>query len=234
MEAARAAWRTGPRRGRLPGKEVAMLRVAAMLLCCTLLVAAAPPRPQPAPKAVGLADLLALSRGGYEADPYLRAVESLQAMGKVKALKLLRELAAKEKDKSISDRTVILCRMLFKAKPGSTFRSPRIGGGMVVGNANYEHWPTYPIEIVDGVPFLIAKGYIFRGGVPESPADYLRYCEEQCDWNTKRFRRRSKEEKRKALDKLMSSPKLMLKLEKDDGNFLRAQVGVDDPFQHNL
>jgi hypothetical protein len=165
-----------------------------LLLCCPLLVAAAPP----APKEVRLADLLALPERDYRADPYLRVVVSLQALGKVKAVKLLQRLAAKEKSLV---RLAVLCRMLYKAKGKAAFWILGVGNWMCLDSALEEVPGASPVEIVDGVPFFLGSMYILRG-IPESETDYLRYCEKECEWNTERFKLRSNEEKRKALNKL--------------------------------
>ena len=62
------------------------------------------------------------------------------------------------------------------------------------------------------------------GGLPEPPTVYVRYCIKSCDWNSFRFKPRSKEEKRKALEKLLSLPKLKGKLTKEDRAFFEEQI----------
>jgi hypothetical protein len=173
------------------------------------------------PKAARLADLLALPTEEYRVDPYIRAAQSLQAMGKDKACKLLGELAAK--DQHPYTRTLVLCRMLFKAKPKSTFRRAAIGAPVFPAKTEDDDWPNEPIEIVDGTPFLVASGYIL-GGLPERPSDYLRYCVGKCDWNDFKYKPKSKAEKQKALKKFFSLPKLKGKLDKSEREDFEAQI----------
>jgi hypothetical protein len=205
-----------------------MHRLAVLLLFALVAVAAvvgalAPfSRPgRPVPKAVDLADLLALPQEDYRVDPYLRVAESLQAMGRGRAVGLLLELA--QKDQWPSTRTIVLCRMLFQARPNSAFRRARMGQPIVVGSSAPEAWASEPIDISEGVPFLITTDYNLFGH-PERPAKYVRYCEQGCDWNTQRFRPRSMKEKRQALKKLVSSPMLKGKLGAGDYTFLQDQI----------
>ena len=124
---------------------------------------------------VGVADLLKLpDEDDYKVDPYLRAAQSLQAMGEEKACKLLADLAVKQTRSET--RTVTLCRMLFKAKSGGAFRRPLLGGPcFLAGGADANDWPLEPITIVDGVPFRVVRGYTLAGRA-ESSASYLVYC----------------------------------------------------------
>jgi hypothetical protein len=174
-----------------------------------------------APKAIRLADLLALPVEEYRSDPYIQAAQSLQALGKEKTSALLRELAAKEDWPYC--RTLSLCRMLFQAKPERTFRRAAVGGVSFPGRTKYEDWPLEPLEIVDGVPFFVARCYIL-GGEPELPTKYVRYCIEECDWSTLKFTPKSKEEKQKALAKMLLAPRLKGKLDEDERETLEAQI----------
>jgi hypothetical protein len=172
-------------------------------------------------KTIRIADLLALPTDEYHVDPYLRSAQALQALGNEKASALLQELASK--DSWPFTRTLTLCRMLFKAKPKETFRSAAIGAASFPGGTEAEDWPLDPIEIVDGIPFLIANGDVIAG-FPEPPSNYLRYCVSKCEWNSVRYKPKSKEEKRKALDKLLSYPKLKGKLGKEERNWFEEQI----------
>jgi hypothetical protein len=95
--------------------------------------------------------------------------------------------------------------MLFQAKPGGEFRPPALGAPAHLGDTEFKAWPREPIDLVDGVPFLVVGGYMLAGS-PERAERYLAYCVENCDWNTQAFKPKSLEEKRKALAKLAASP----------------------------
>jgi hypothetical protein len=172
-------------------------------------------------KEIRVADLVALPTDDYHVDPYLRSAQALQELGKEKACALVRELAIK--DPWPHTRTLALCRMLFQAKPKERFRRAAIGAASFPGGTEAEDWPSEPIEIVDGIPFLVTTDYLI-GGFPEPPSDYLRYCVSKCDWIRVRYKPKSKEEKRKAVDKLLSYPKLKGKLGKDDRKFFENQI----------
>src|SRR5438128_2060640 len=102
---------------------------------------------------VQVTDLLDLPANEFKAGAYLRVAQMLQAVGKEKACARLRELAAKDKDDWPHTRTIVLCRMLFKAKQGSTFRRAYIGGPLWIGTKDTKEimdWPLEPIALVDG------------------------------------------------------------------------------------
>src|SRR5262245_58650010 len=88
----------------------------------------------------------------FKVDPYIAAAGKLQEMGKAKAVATLRAAAVSPKDRQRDMKVIVLCRMLFTARPDGKFRRPEIGGGMEI--VARETWPLEPIEIVDGVPFL--------------------------------------------------------------------------------
>jgi hypothetical protein len=172
-------------------------------------------------KEIRLADLLVLPDDEYHVDPYLRSAQSLQELGKEKACALLRDLASR--DPWPHTRTLTLCRMLFQAKPKGTFRRALIGAASFPAGTEDEDWPSEPIEIVDGIPFLITTDYLI-GRFPEPLTNYFCYCASKCDWNQNRYKAKSKEEKRKGLDKLLAYPKLKGKLEERDRKFFEDQI----------
>jgi hypothetical protein len=194
----------------------------ALLLATGASSLVADDRTSSAPEEARLTDLLALPDSRkFRSDSYIQAAHSLQALGKEKASALLLELAAK--DVWPYSRTRSLCRMLFQAKPKSTFRRAAIGGCTFPGGTDYDDWPLEPIEIVDGVPFMVA-GDCGLAGIPEPPKAYVRYCIEECDWSNIKFTPRSKDQKQKALEKLLSAPKLKGKLNKFEREAFEDQI----------
>jgi hypothetical protein len=191
------------------------VRTLAIVLCWTFLALADDQEKVPDPKDLPVQ---------YRIDPYLAAVQSFQTMGKEKALVKLQEFAAKDKATYCTG-TQILCRMLFKAKEGSSFRSARLGSGRKIGSTTLADWPLEPITIVDGVPFKVTVGFAKSVSRPlERASDYVDYCIEECDWNTYKFTPKSIKEKRDALDKLLSTPKLKGKVSDRDQEFLEKQI----------
>ena len=153
----------------------------------------------------------------FKADPFIAAAIKLQAAGKDKTVTTLKDLG----NISVDDAkmcVIILCRMLFEAKPGGEFRGPIIGIpyllppdprpdrksyylGLTVSDG--KDWPLLPIEVVDGVPFCAVQ-YYWGGGYPETPTDYLKYCLQYCEWRKDRYSPKTAEEKKQALAKLIS------------------------------
>ena len=169
---------------------------------------------------VSLKDLPDFQSDAFKVDPYLRAAAALQGMDKDKATETLLALAREEKD---GKRVIVLCRMLFTSKAGGEFRRPALGAAAFLGGTTYADWPLEPIELVDGVPFLITRGYALEG-VAELSEGYLRYCLQECAWRGERFQTKSEREKKKALEKLLTSPKWKSGLEAAEKEFLSAQI----------
>jgi hypothetical protein len=151
----------------------------------------------------------------YKVDSYIRAAAALQSVGRERAIKQLRARGGMS--------TFVLCRMLFTAKTGGEFRRPGIGDSYLIYGADPKDWPLQPIEVVDGVPFLVTQG----GGIagfPESSGQYLAYCAKECDWNKFEYKAKTPEEKRAALKKLLASDKVKGKLREGTDKFLEAQI----------
>lgn len=160
--------------------------------------------------------------GKYKAAPYVRAAARLQEMGREAACqKLLR--AAQTYNQEQEEQIIVLCRMLFTKRATSEFRRPMIGAASFFGSTDYADWPLEPIELVDGVPFLITRGYLLKGEA-EPAESYLRHCMTNCDWSTVPFREPTAKQIRDALDKLLASGKWKRPLDTYEREFLSAQI----------
>lgn len=167
-----------------------------------------------------LADLPDIYSGKFKNEPYLETAIQLQTLGETAAVARLRSLAA---TKESEDSVIVLCRMLFTSRPLADFRRPFIGGASFLGDTDYADWPLEPIEMVDGIPFLVTQDYIV-GGFPESAQDYLDYCVSQAQWNPLVYRRQSEAEKAAALAKLIASPKWKRPLVAEEQDFFAQQI----------
>ncbi len=156
----------------------------------------------------------------YKAGPYISTAARLQEMRREAACQALLQAAKTSRE---NQQIIVLCRMLFTKRSGSEFRRPLIGGARFFGATDYPHWPLEPIELVDGVPFLITQGYVLAG-VPEPAHAYLQYCMANCDWSTIRFREPTVTQKRGALAKLVASRKWKRPLDTYERDFLSAQI----------
>jgi hypothetical protein len=169
---------------------------------------------------VSTADLPDIQTGHYKVTPYLRAAVALQSLDHAAALKRLHTMA---KSRGAEAQVIILCRMLFTARPASDFRRPRIGAASFFGGTDYSDWPLEPVELVDGVPFLVTRGYRL-GGLAELAEWYLSYCETSCDWSSFRYAIKSESQTRDALSQLLSSPKWKTPLDADERRFFTDQI----------
>lgn len=166
----------------------------------------------------------------YNVEPYLQMAISLQKMDEKRRREFLLQLA---EDRLYNQTPVILCRMLFTAKPGQAFRLPNIGAARLIGckqngegalaERRVKAWKSAPIEIVDGVPLLIANAWS-DVKEPETAYNYLVYCLSSCDWSTTRYQPVSAEAKRRAVEKLMRSPKWERPLSDKETQFLLRQI----------
>jgi hypothetical protein len=154
----------------------------------------------------------------FKALPYVEAAIHLQKMPHEDRIKRLRVLAENDKEMKV----IVLCRMLFTAKKNGKFRAPAVGMPCCMGGSKPDDFPLVPIEIVDGIPFVVVRGYDIEG-FPEPSVDYLKYCLDNCDWSSTRFVVPSQDAKTKSLDKLLAS-KTWKRLSEDDRRFLISQV----------
>jgi fructan beta-fructosidase len=194
-----------------------------------------------------------------QVEPLITLAARFQALGKDEAQKLLVELASTEKvmarhkvrlraegltgallenavdreearENKRRDGLKVLCRLLFVARPNGEFRGPGVGSVRGVGNTTRRDWPTYPFEVVDGVPFCVADG---AGGATggtsggQPVAEYLDYCLANCDWNPEKFAPRTLEQQQKALEKLLAYPKLK-DISAENRLFLARQMNRPD------
>ncbi len=166
-------------------------------------------------------DIASIGVQQYKADDYLRAAVSLQAMGREAACQSL--LASAKTNPGPDLRFFVLCRMLFTQRGTNEFRLPHYDNAYYV-----EYVPEFklaPIELVDGIPFLLtAKWGGGYGGGQEGAENYVRWCMANCDWSTYAFREATAKQKSDALAKFMSSIMLKRPLTDSQKNFLSAQI----------
>ncbi len=156
----------------------------------------------------------------FKAEPYIRAAVALQAMGRDRACQRMAALARRDDE---AEQVYILCRMLFTNRASSNFRRPEIGAAIFIGDTDYTDWPLEPIELVDGVPFVIVWGYTLHG-YEEPPGSYLEYCMTNCDWSAVKFQVKSHDQLENSLDKLLASSKWKRQLKPAEHKLLADQI----------
>jgi len=157
----------------------------------------------------------------YGADPFIAAAVELQSLDHATALRQLHAMASEEHTPA---RVVVLCQMLFMPRPGAKFRRPGLGAAEYFGGTSSADWPNDPIEIVDGVPFLIVWGYTIAG-MWATADSYVHYYEENGNWTPFRHQLTSAERKRSALRKLLASAKWKTDVDRAEReSFFRRQI----------
>lgn len=173
-----------------------------------------------AAETVDVASLPTIHSQGYKSAPYIKAAMALQKMGRRLACKGLLLAAPGGKN---DEQIFILCRMLFSKKKKGGFEPPSLGGPALIGGSKFSDWPLYPIELVDGVPFFVVRGFLGAG--EGLHADYyLHYCMENCDWSKVEFSQKDSGQLKEALDKLLMSNKWRRPLTMEEREFLSKQV----------
>lgn len=156
----------------------------------------------------------------FRSEPYIRAAAKLQSLPKTQAVAILTTVA---NDLKHDDQIIVLCRMLFVAKPGREFRKPRLGTPDYFNGTEDAQWPLSPIELVDGVPFLICAGHRLAG-IREPAGAYLAYCVKTCNWSKYEFAPTSQQQRLRALEKLFASSKWKGPFDEPETEFLESQV----------
>jgi hypothetical protein len=165
-------------------------------------------------------DLPDWQMGRFKIAPYLQVAAELQGMGREAACQRLLEVARTHQEEN---QVIVLCRMLFQKRDPSEFRRPWIGAPSFFGGTDIKDWPLEPIEVIDGIPFLITRGYRLAGS-PEPAESYLRMCMTECDWNPLPFTEPTPKRLKDALEKLTSSARWKRPLDGNEKEFLSAQI----------
>ena len=156
----------------------------------------------------------------FKSETFIRLAIQLQALGREKAELRLHEIARNEYTPGMA---IILSRMLFKKRAGEQFTRPSIGGALFMGGTDYSDWPLEPIELIDGVPFVISRGYVI-GGKPENDDEYVGYCETHADWSELQYAVPTKQQEQAALATLVTSQKWKIPLTNKERELLSRQI----------
>lgn len=161
-----------------------------------------------------------INSGNFKSKPYIVLAVYLQSMDKNQAFLLLKKQAESFQNE---DQIIVLTRMLFQAKKDSLLRRPYIGGASFFGGTDYKNWQNEPLEIVDGVPSLITRGYSL-GGLPETSLSYLTYCFESGEWTSTKYSVKSNEALKSALNILLADKKWKSNLSTFDKAYFENQI----------
>jgi hypothetical protein len=177
----------------------------------------------------------------FRSKPYIELAAMLQSMPRSEAENLLIERAASGK---CDEQVVILCSMLFVDKNGSPFpgksgmglfskyTSPKnINNQYGLGATRSGDWANWPIQIIDGVPFLVAAEHnasfadMWLASAPSPLAPvYLQYCLSQGTWTSEHFTVADLTTRQRALNALVKSPIWKRALNDDEIKYLTYQI----------
>lgn len=167
-------------------------------------------------------ELPALRGNTYKVDPYIAAARILQAQDRVQAGNTLLRLG-RQAGLNNGPKVIVLARMLFAARSVGQFRRPALGLPNCLAQVHFLEFALEPIEVIDGVPFLLVRGYSV-GGYPEQAESYVKYCLQNCDWAPAKYTPKTPAEKRAAAAKLMAYLEFRGGFTDDDRTFLISQV----------
>jgi hypothetical protein len=182
------------------------------VLACVGLVsatAASPRTPTPRPSSTDFTE-------DYRISDYLATTAQLLARAPDERIALLRAFA---RNRYRSSQIIPLCRMLFEAKDGDTFRRPALGTPQFVDPRSARNWPLEPITLFEGVPILVVRGYSLAGK-REGPEQYLEYCLKACKWREVPYIPPRSEELQAIVERFIAAhPKVAV-----NADWLRAQA----------
>ena len=120
---------------------------------------------------------------------YLAIASHLQSLPERERITWLRMAAA---SRHLNEASVYIGRMLIASRDKPLRRIYAYVGNHGVGKSN-EEFADGPIEIYDGVPFLVADD-AGGTGFPESASDYIEYLLANGKWREMQFARKTNEE----------------------------------------
>jgi hypothetical protein len=157
----------------------------------------------------------------FKSDRFLEVGEHLQFLGKKEACECLAELGSTSEDVIT---IVIFCRMLFHPPEKRPMPELTVGDPRFLGRTNKEHWPLEPIEIIDGVPFLIVRSYITGTFRVDAGKRYVDWYVEHWHWRESKYSKKSEKQKEVALEKLISKTRWVEPLSSYERAFLVDQI----------
>lgn len=172
--------------------------LALLLFACTAagpVACSLPSRPAPQPLAGSPDEFIE----GFRSRHSLELALELQALSQQDRLARLRKIANSGPRPA---ETFVLCRLLFEPRPGEPFPRPLLGAPVFVGADAAQPlaaFPLEPIELRDGVPILVVRGYSL-GGLPDTPAGDLQRCLDHARWRTTPLTPRTPAQIRAAFD----------------------------------
>lgn len=156
----------------------------------------------------------------FKIDRHLGEAITIQRLGREAGVQRLRKLS---KALGSDVNVLLLCRMLYKNSAGADFRPPGSGATKFLGGTSPDDWPLEPIELVDGVPFVVAMDGSLAGAL-ERDEVYLDYCETNCVWSDFQYALKTAKEERVALAKLLGSSRWKRTLRQEEVDYLSGQI----------
>jgi beta-lactamase regulating signal transducer with metallopeptidase domain len=204
----------------------------ARTLTCEFEVRAAGPKSltEPAQK-FELGSCPSISGGDYSPGRAVRAANAIIAMGEKKAYEFLKSQARIRSGRFTAERIAVLCTLLYRTTAIKPLRAPRFGGPNIpYRSMSSTDWPTLPLTLSRGVPFLMVSGYSLAGHA-EPAAAYLEYCKKNGRFKMVPYKAPTEGDAEKAMAELFASPRWKRIRWKDSGqgwSYDMSEEGVKD------
>jgi hypothetical protein len=119
--------------------------------------------------------------------------------------------------------------MLFTPGKEKSYTGPIIGAPVYLDDflreKSKDRWPLEPMELVDGVPFLIVYGYISGGPLERGVGkEFVDWFAKHWRWTEVKYGPRTVMQKEAALEKLFRSKRWLEPLTAHDKEFLAFQT----------
>ncbi len=156
----------------------------------------------------------------YKSAPYIDLACYVQTLEEKQAVDIIRQYA---KTFQYENQLIILTKMLFAPKENEILRRPLIGGAGFIGKTEYQDWSSEPIVLINDIPFLICTGYAL-GGQAENAIDYFDYCLKNGAWTIVKYKQKSSEQYKEALNILLKLKVWKTELSSQQKTFFVEQI----------
>lgn len=164
-------------------------------------------------------------RGRYAIQPYLQVAADLQAMPESQRVATLAEWAD---IRSLSEPTIVLCRMLIEKADGTPLRRPLLGMPDLEFGGELADYPDEPLLYFKGIPFFAVSGYTLAGQ-PERAIEYLRYALSVGRWRSIKYRVVDEDELKRVAEDLIGQYTDRVFAQRRLRRWVESQIGPSRP-----
>ena len=175
------------------------------------------------PEMIGVGD--PIWRGRYAIQPYLQVAADLQAMPEPQRVATLAEWAD---IRSLSEPTIVLCRILMEKADGTPLRRPLLGMPNLEFGGQMTDYPEEPLLYYKGIPFFAVSDYTMAGR-RERAIEYLRYALSVGRWRSIRYRVVDEAELKRVAEDLIGQYTDRVFAQRRLRRWVESQIGPSHP-----